>query len=77
MVAANTTKEPEIVAIKYNRNCAMTDSKELITNGFYSRLNALQDHRGTLYGGAAFTTQGTANVFQFNENHVLPLLASV
>ncbi len=77
VAAEDITNNPEIVAIKHHHNYALTVSKELIAGGFYSRLNDLQGHRGTVYGGAAFTTQGTANVIQYNENHVLPMLASV
>ncbi|KAK5260026.1 hypothetical protein LTR11_006944 [Exophiala xenobiotica] len=75
--AENSTDNPEIMAIKHHHNYALTVSKELIAGGFYTRLNGLQGHRGTVYGGAAFTTQGTANVIQYNENHVLPMLAFV
>ncbi len=71
---SNATSTPEFVAIKQHHNYAMTVSKDVIASGFYRKLYALQGFRGTVYTGGAFTTQGTANVLEYNEKHVLPLL---
>jgi hypothetical protein len=75
--ASNTTSQPEFAAIKQHHNYAMTVFTEAIAKGFYRKLYALQEQKGTLYTGGAFTTQGTANVLDYTEKHVLPLLADV
>jgi hypothetical protein len=69
--------QAEIVAMKLHGNYALSVSKEQIKGGFYNKLYALQGYRDTVYGGAAFTTQGTADVFDYNQKYVMPLLADI
>lgn len=49
-------------------------SADRIGAGFYSTLGSLQGRNRTYYNGAAFHTHDSSLLWQFSNNHVLPLL---
>jgi hypothetical protein len=49
-------------------------SADRIGAGFYSTLGSLQGRNHTYYNGAAFHTHDSSVLWQFTNNHVLPLL---
>ena len=49
-------------------------SSEKIAAGFYTQLGSLQGRNRTFYNGAAFHTHDSGLLWQFSNDHVLPLM---
>lgn len=63
---------PDFVRFSSHTPFELTVSTDLITQGFYDKLYALQGHRNTWYTGAAFHSQDSAMLWNFTESYVLP-----
>lgn len=49
-------------------------TSEEVAGGFYTTLGSLQGRNHTFYNGAAFDTHDSSLLWQFTQNHVLPLV---
>ena len=69
-----TDGEPEWVAFANNAPFNLMVSNEVIQDGFYEKLAALQGKRNTFYNGAAFHTQDSSVLWRFTDDCILPML---
>ena len=63
--------EPEFVVVGNHSPYHLTVSADAIANGFYDKLNGLQDTLNTYYTGAAFESQNTPQIWQVTEDLLL------
>ncbi|KAA8648818.1 NAD(P)-binding protein [Aspergillus tanneri] len=63
--------EPEFVAVGNHSPYQLTVSADVIADGFYERLNALQGRKSTFYTGAAFESHNSPQIWQFTEDLLL------
>jgi len=74
----STNSTPEFVAFNNHSPYTLTVPVDVIKNGFYRDVNALQGQRNTWWTGAAFQAQDSSLIWNWTEYNLLPrMLASL